>query len=235
MSMGEQFKLTFPQAVPPLDALLYGAQGRASLRVLRQWREWPKSFVALTGPVRSGVTTVLKSWAKEFEGRYLVPSDWMALSPNEQAALLDQPLALDDVDQVVPSNALLTVLNLSAEHNMPIVIGGHGNAANWHFEPKDLVSRLSAATTLVLPTLDETNFPRRLRAACLRRFIDLPDETLAYVKHRLEPSYEAIETFAAALDDAMTEQQRPATVPLARSVMHALTDYQDKNDGADLD
>ena len=231
--MGEQFRLSFPQPVPPLESLLYGADGRASLKVLRQWRDWPKRYVALTGPGRSGVSTVLRSWAREVEGRYLAPEDWMDKGPQDLSDLLEAPLALDDVDTVQPSSALLTLINLATEKSASLVLGGHGSPQLWHQSPPDLVSRLSAVTTVHLPALDETNLARRLRAACLRRFIDLPDETLSFLTKRISPSFEAVETFAQLLDTMMSETQRPPTIPLARDVLATLEELNDQRSETD--
>ena len=219
---GEQFHFVFPQPVPSLESLFFGDDADTSIRILRSWRNWRKPILALTGPERSGVTTVLKSWVREVDGRYLVPAEWMLLDAGSLARLLSQPLALDDVDLVKPSSGLLTIINLSVEQNIPVLLGGHGNPQHWHREPPDLVSRLSAATQLVLPVLDETTFKRRLRAACLRRFIDLPQETLKYVSSRLDQSYQAVETFADQLNTAMGSASKPASIPVARQVLNEM-------------
>ena len=224
---GEQFRLVFPQPLPPLESLFFGPEGDSALKVLRLWQDWPKPVVALTGPRRSGISTVLQSWAGEVGGRFLKADEWMSLDARGLADLVDQPLALDDVEQVVPSSALLTLMNLAAEQNTAMLIGGHGNPQFWHKAPPDLVSRLSAATSVTLPALDDGSFPKRLRAACLRRFIDLPEDTLAYVHPRLERSYEGIEAFANELDRTMEEKKRPASIPLARDVLASLTERPD--------
>jgi chromosomal replication initiation ATPase DnaA len=230
---GEQFHFVFPQPVPPLEALFFGDEAAASIRVLRSWQSWPRPVLALTGPERSGVTTVLQSWSREVKGVYLRPADWMEKNPAQMLDLLKQPVALDDVEQVQPSSALLTFLNLAAKHGNPVVIGGHGNPGDWHSEPPDLVSRLTAAMRLVLPRLDDNSFSRRLRAACLRRFIDLPPETVKFVSSRLDQSYEAIEAFADQLNMVMGSGNKPASIPVARQILAALTQDSDKSDQID--
>ena len=221
---GEQFKFAFPQPTLPLDALFYDDQGRAALRILRQWREWPKAIVGLSGPERSGVTTVLKSWAREVDGRYLRPEDWLDLDAKAISELLDKPLALDDVASVRSSSSVLTMINLAVEADTVLLLGDHGKPSSWHQSPPDLVSRLSAMTTVILPTLDDESFTKRLRSACLRRYIRLPDETLNFIEPRLERSYQAIEAFVTALDAYMSETGRPPTIPLARDILDALTE-----------
>ncbi len=217
---GGQFKFAFPQPVLPLESLFLDSQGDSALRVLRRWREWPKLYIGLTGSTRSGVTTVLKSWARDVEGRYLAPDDWQTLDPKELSELLDRPLAIDDADQMRSPSALLTMINLAEDHNAAILLGGHEKPSVWHKTPPDLVSRLSAMTNIQLPNLtDDDSFRTRLRAACLRRFIRLPGETMSFVEPRLERSYQAIEAFANGLDEAMSETGRPATIPLAREVL----------------
>ena len=217
---GGQFKFAFPQPVLPLDSLFLDSQGESALRVLRQWREWPKHSVGLTGATRSGVTTVLKSWGQDVGGTYLTPDAWQDLDAKEVSELLVGPLAIDDADLVRSPNSLLTLLNLADEQNSAILLGGHKPLAGWHSQPLDLVSRLAAMTTIQLPNLmDDESFRSRLRAACLRRFIRLPGETLSFVEPRLERSYQAIEAFANGLDEAMSDTGRPATVPLAREVL----------------
>ena len=219
---GEQFKLAFPSPILPLDALFSDDQGQQSLSVLRRWQEWPKSTLCVTGPENSGVTSILKSWAKEVDGRYLVPTDWENLDPKALSDLLSQPLCLDDCHRVQASASLLTILNLAEESGVKILIGGHGQPSVWHVTPPDLVSRLAAMTTIMLPAMDDEAFIRRLRAACLRRFIRIPEETLSFLEPRLDRSFQAIEAFADRLDRAMTETKRPATIPLARDVLNEL-------------
>lgn len=219
---GEQFQFVFPEPTPSLEALFFGPEGAASIQVLRQWQKWPKRFVALTGPDRSGVSSVLKAWAREVEGLYLRPDDWKGLDVDQLVELLEQPLALDDVEDVKSSNSLLTLLNLAVEQGGAVLLGGHGNPRKWHTNPPDLVSRLSAVTRLVLPLLDDESFDRRLRSACLRRFIDLPPETLKYVRPRLERSYAAIEAFADRLNTVMGSENKSASVPVAKEILSSL-------------
>ena len=227
---GEQFKFAFPQPILPLESLFADPQGEASLRILRQWQKWPKPFVGLTGADRSGVTTVLKSWAKDVGGRYLQPSDWQDMDAQGLSDLLSQPLAIDDCDASVSSVSLLTVLNLARLGENAVLLGGHGQPQSWAVSPPDLVSRLSAMTTIVLPVLDDAMMIDRLRAACLRRFIKVPRETLAYLEPRLERSYQAIEAFAGELDRLMSETGRSASIPLARTVLDTLSDNPEDED-----
>ncbi len=230
---GEQFHFVFPEPAPSLDALFFTQEGASSIQVLRMWKDWPRPFLALTGPPQSGVSTVLKAWSREVDGKYLGPEDWMSLDADALPALLQQPLALDDVERVAPPSILLTLINLAMESRMAILLGGHNNPAKWHVTPQDLVSRLSSATQIVLPQLDEASFDRRLRAACLRRFIDLPPETVKFARRRLEKSYAAIEAFAEALNRVMGSQNKPASVPVAREVLASLSLPDDDPDRTD--
>ncbi|MAI91566.1 hypothetical protein [Ponticaulis sp.] len=227
---GKQFKFAFPTPILPLEALFPDAQGKSALGILRRWKEWPKWYVGLTGPDRSGVSSVLRSWSDEVGGEYLTPQDWQKLDAKDLAELLQSPLALDDCHLVENSSNLLTVINLAVEAETTLLLGGHGSPQDWHASPPDLVSRLSAMTTIVLPGLDDEMFLRRLRAACLRRYIKLPEETLAFLEPRLERSYQWIEAFATALDQAMTDTGRPPTIPLARDVLAALTEDLDTDE-----
>lgn len=229
--MGEQFKFAFPQPILPLESLFLGDEGDRSLRVLRQWEAWPKPIVGLVGAERSGVTTVLKSWARDVDGRYLSPSDWQNSDADDVAKLLATPLAIDDADQIVSPNSLLTLINLAAEHGSVLLLGGHKQPQSWQTHPLDLVSRLSAMTTIQLPNLsDDESFKKRLRAACLRRFVRIPAETLSFVETRLERSYQAIEAFANELDLAMSDTGRPPTIPLARSVLNKLSGLEEADE-----
>lgn len=224
---GEQFHFVFPQPDPSLESLLLGREGASAIQVLRLWKAWPKPLMALTGPERSGVSTVLRAWVNEVDGRYLKPDAWTQLGPDQLSELLDRPLALDDVDKVVKSAKLLMFLNLAVENGIAVLIGGHGNPAAWHSKPPDLVSRLSAVTRLVLPDIDDSSFEKRLRAACLRRFIDLPDETLNFVSSRLDRTYQAIEAFADGMNAVMGSEQKPASIPVARRVLNIVNAAQE--------
>ena len=228
---GEQFRFAFPQPILPLDSLFIDEAGETSLRILRRWREWPRAYVGLIGEPRSGVTTVLKSWAEDVGGKYLSPAEWQGLDPKALSDLLVQPLAIDDADQVVPSAALLTLLNLATEKRLAILLGGHSQPGRWYDSPPDLASRLASMTTVSLPNLtDDDSFRKRLQAACLKRFIKLPKETLSFVEPRLERSYQAIEAFANALDTAMTASGRPPTIPMAREILNQFTEFPESGE-----
>lgn len=229
--MGEQFKFAFPQPVLPLDSLFLDSEGESALRILRQWKNWPKCFVGLVGPERSGVTTVLKSWASDVGGQYLVPDDWQDEDAAEVSRLLAKPLAIDDADQIASPSSLLTLINLAVENGSVLLLGGHKQPQNWQSHPPDLVSRLTAMTTIQLPNLsNDESFRKRLRAACLRRFVRIPEETLSFVEPRLERSYQAIEAFANELDEAMSLTSRPASIPLAREVLNKFSGFDDPED-----
>ncbi|MAP93972.1 MAG: hypothetical protein CMK07_03380 [Ponticaulis sp.] len=226
---GKQFTLAFPQPLLPLDSLFADdVQGEASLRILRRWREWPKPYLGLTGQPRSGVTTLLRSWADDVGGKYLRPEDWQSLDAQDISVLLAQPLAIDDADLVKSPEALLTLMNLAGEQTTALLLGGHSATHLWHTHPPDLVSRLSAMTSIQLSNLaDDEIFRKRLRQACLRRHIKIPNETLAFVEPRLERSYQAIEAFAHELDAGMSETGRPPTIPLARDILNRFLDASD--------
>jgi chromosomal replication initiation ATPase DnaA len=85
-------------------------------------------------------------------------------------------------------------------------------------------------TTVSLPPLDDESFVKRLRAACLRRYIRIPEETLNFLEPRLERSYQAIEAFVSALDVSMSETGRPPTIPLARDILDALTEANEQDE-----
>ena len=133
------------------------------------------------------------------------------------AELLIRPLAIDDADQIVSPNSLLTLINLSAEQGSVLLLGGHKPPQDWQSQPPDLVSRLTAMTTIQLPSLsNDESFRKRLRAACLRRYIRIPEETLSFVEPRLERSYQAIEAphdqvhqCAQAVVNAVQTNNRP--------------------------
>lgn len=225
---GEQLHFTFPEPSPSLDSLFFGQNGVANLQVLRQWKVWPKRFLALTGPERSGVSTVLRAWAQEVEGEYLRSEDWQDENADAIAKMLSRPVAIDDADKIRTSSALLTLLNLAVEQGQTVLLGGHGSPSDWHQAPPDLLSRLSAVTRLVLPPLDDEGFDRRLRAACLRRFIDLPAETMKFVRPRLDRSYAAIETFADQLNAVMGRENKRASVPVAREILEKMNSIDDE-------
>lgn len=226
--MGEQFKFAFPQPVLPLDSLFFGQDGDAALRILRQWKSWPKCSVGLIGPERSGVTTVLKSWAHDVQGKYLKPADWQSADAGALAKLLDTPLAIDDAEQIASPSSLLTLINLASDQGAALLLGGHRQPQDWASHPPDLASRLTAMTTIQLPNLtDDESFRKRLRAACLRRYVRIPDETLSFVEQRLERSYQAIEAFANELDHVMSETGRAPTIPTAREIVNKLSGFDD--------
>lgn len=199
-------------------------------RALLETSKWPKRHIGVIGPRKSGVSVVLRAWSEEKSGTFLQLSQWSDKSASEIAAQLNGPVALDDAHASLDAEGLLTWINLSEERKIPIIIGGHGTPANWFAAPKDLVSRLSAMTLIELGQLTGGAFKAAIKKSCETYFIEIPDETLSFVELRLEQTHSAVAEFTAALNQAMAETGRSASIPLARDVLSALSDDEELSD-----
>ena len=98
-----------------------------------------------------------------------------------------------------------------------ILLTAHTPPSHWVFQSPDLNSRLQSAPLAEVPAPDEELMRARLRRACARSYLDLPNVVEDYLVTRLGLDYSQIEQSAELLAGATGD--RPLTIPLAREIL----------------
>jgi len=205
------------------------AQTPANMRVIAAIRDvdrWAQSRFCLTGPAKSGVTTLLAAWAAERQGTFLdaeVAGD-AGYAPGDFAQ--GDSVAIDNADRIADESWLLNLLSTAKRQNGYVLLAAHCPPLEWLIDSPDLRSRLRSAQLVALGPPDEALMRARLRRATARFRLSLPRQVEDYLVVRLGLSYTAIEDTVIALAGA-AGGRRALTVPLAKTALEAGPDSEE--------
>jgi hypothetical protein len=113
------------------DGVLLGEANRIALAHLERWRDWPLAVSILTGPPRSGRSTLGRHFAAMSGG-----------------SVIDEAQGADE-------HALFHAWNAAQTERKPLLLIGHEAPSRWAVALPDLRSRLAAAPHVELAEPDE--------------------------------------------------------------------------------
>ena len=164
---------------------------------LERWRDWPLSVSVLTGPPRSGRSTLARHFARMSGG-----------------TIIDDAQGQDE-------HRLFHAWNAAQTDRRPLLMVGRTSPASWTVALPDLRSRLAAVPHVAITEPDEA----LARALIARAFdpagagysSDLPD----WLLRRIERSYGAIDAVTRLLDAAALSSGRKISTALAKEALQA--------------
>ncbi|MEC3950381.1 chromosomal replication initiator DnaA [Sphingobium sp. HWE2-09] len=170
---------------------------RLAVAHLERWRDWPLSVSVLTGPPRSGRSTLARHFAQMSGG-----------------AIIDEAEGDDE-------HRLFHAWNAAQTEQRPLLMVGRTPPASWTVALPDLRSRLAAAPHVAIAEPDEA----LARALIERAFdragagyaADLPD----WLLRRVERSYGAIDTVTQLLDRISLSSGRKISVAMAKEALQS--------------
>lgn len=192
-----QISLPFDRHDGGADDFLVSEANRIAVDHLERWRDWPLSVSVLTGPPRSGRSTLARHFARMSGGT-----------------------VIDDA-QGGDEHALFHAWNAAQTERRPLVVVGHDAPMTWTVALPDLRSRLAAAPHVAIAEPDE----RLARALVMRAFdragagysADLPD----WLLRRIERSYAAIARATRLLDEASLSSGRKISIAMAKEALQS--------------
>lgn len=214
-----QLFLDFPKADPESRALIESGSYAAAAGALRRWRHWPGGQMALIGERQSGRTRLLRMWAEDASAASVTGEALAEAEIDEIARLSVSALAIDDADHPAAAMGLLAALNLCRDRRAPVLVSGRAEPAGWFKTPPDLRSRLAAMPVAPIEPPDDETLAARLREECALRHLIIPEESVAYLAQRMEPSWEAVGRVA---DEIARTPGRAEGLRSARAVLIAL-------------
>ena len=174
---------------------------RVAVAYLERWRDWPLSIAVLTGPPRSGRSTLARQFARMSGGDVI-----------DDAHEGDRPL--DD-------HRLFHAWNAAQTEHRPLLLVGQAPPATWPVTLPDLRSRLAAVPHVGIDAPDEmltrALIQRSFDAAGAAYSADLPD----WLARRIDRSYAAIETITRLLDRAALSSGRKISVAMAKEALQS--------------
>jgi len=185
------------------------------------WPDWPAPFAILCGPPGCGKSHLAAVW-KEQSGAHLleqadIESHIASIGPNECCFIVD--LATGIMDEEI----FFHFYNRVAEQSGAILASMLSPPARWNFALSDLGSRLRAAPVINIGMPDDV----LLEAVLVKLFVDrqlrVEPGVITYLLRRIDRSLGAARDLIGILDDAALAEQRTISVPLARSVLEAMS------------
>jgi len=201
-----------------MEDFLVAGCNRAAVALVDRWPDWPAPLAVITGPEGSGKTHLAHVWQAK-SGAKPVPGlaglDPGALAPGFALVVEDVAAPLGAESE----RALFHLYNLAGEAGGHVLLTAREPPARWTVALPDLASRLTAAPTAAIGAPDDALLAAVLVKLFADRQIKIGTDVVTYLLARMERSFAAARTLAAALDRAALASGRKVSVALARTVL----------------
>ena len=211
----------------PLDLQFMSSQGRDDFIIgesnhlaatwIDRWPDWPGQYrvLNLVGPAASGKGHLASIW-REQSGATVINSlgEWRPGTDIDHAVLED-PVP----GPQWPEEALFHLINGAARDGRSVLITSREPVAGLGWQLADLKSRLRSINLVGLDRPDDALLRRLLEKYFADRQLAVAGQVLDYMVSRMERSFQALQTVAAAMDRRSLATQRRLTLPLAREIM----------------
>lgn len=184
-------------AAPGDDAFIVTPSNARAAHLLEHWGAWPVTAAVLTGPRKSGRSTLARIFAGKSGGTII-----------------------DDAERV-PEATIFHAWNEAQATRRPLVIVADAAPPAWTVKLPDLRSRLAASTHAEIGPPDDALMRALIGALFARRALDAKPDLIDWLAMRIERSHIVIQRVVDALDQEALERRKRLTIPLARTVLEA--------------
>lgn len=184
-------------AAPGNDAFIVTPSNARAAHLLEHWGAWPVAAALLTGPRKSGRSTLARIFAGKSGGSII-----------------------DDAERV-PEATIFHAWNEAQATRRPLVIVADVAPPAWTIKLPDLRSRLAASTHAEIGVPDDALMRALIAHLFARRGLDARADLVDWLATRIERSHIAIQRVVDALDQEALERRKRLTIPLARTVLGA--------------
>ena len=216
----------------PLDLQFMSSQGRDDFIIgesnqlaatwIDRWPDWPGQYrvLNLVGPAASGKGHLASIW-REQSGATVFSSlgEWRPETDIDHT-VLEGPVP----GPQWPEEALFHLINGAARDGRSVLITSREPVAGLGWQLADLKSRLRAINLVGLDRPDDALLRRLLEKYFADRQLAVAGQVLDYMVSRMERSFQAVQTIAAAMGRRSLATQRSLTLPLAREIMAELSE-----------
>lgn len=182
-------------ADPTDDDFLISASNAHAAQHLRRWGAWPVMATLLTGPRKSGRSTLARLFAQHSGGSII-----------------------DDAERTSEAS-IFHAWNAAQADRRPLLIVAEAPPPEWRVKLPDLRSRLAATPVARIDPPDDALMAALLERAFLRRQLDARPDLIQWLVARIERSHIAIERSVDTLDQAVFAQRKRLSITLARTAM----------------
>ncbi|MBC7986314.1 MAG: chromosomal replication initiator DnaA [Sphingomonadaceae bacterium] len=191
-------QIGLPLAWPEDDAdsaFIVGESNRRAVRHLDHWALWPVAITLLTGPRKSGRSTLGRIFARKCGGTLI-----------------------DDAD-LAEEEALFHAWNAAQAERRPLLMVADEPPPRWEMALPDLRSRMAATPKIVLGEPDDALIEALVERHYARRGLVFPANAMAWMLRRIERSHYAVHRALEAIDQAAFARGGGVTLALVRSAL----------------
>ena len=208
-------------STPGRDDFILGDCNRLAASWVDRWPDWPGqySILNLVGPSASGKSHLAAIWAEQTGAGTLtgLADDTM---PSSACLILDNPAPGPEWHE----EGLFHLVNRTATSGASLLITGEVPLAQMEWSLADLASRMRAVNVARLAPPDDSLLRQLLEKYFADRQLAVGVPVLDYMVSRMERSFVAVQTIAAAMDRRALAERRSLTLPLARQIMTEFAD-----------
>ncbi|NNC73755.1 MAG: chromosomal replication initiator DnaA [Sphingomonadaceae bacterium] len=166
-----------------------------AVRHLEHWSLWPVRVSLLTGPRKSGKTTLGRMFARKSGGRLI-----------------------DDAD-LSDEEPLFHAWNLAQAEKRPLLIIADAPPPRWQIKLPDLRSRMAATPKTAIGDPGDMLIEARLQRHFSSQGMNVPQNAIDYVLKRMDRSHFALHRLIETLDRLAFERKSRITLALAKMAM----------------
>lgn len=199
------------------DDFIIGESNRLAAIWIDRWPDWPGQYrvLNLVGPAASGKGHLASIWCEQARATSLANlADWQPDNGIENAVLED-PFP----GTAWPEEAFFHLVNGASREGRSLLITSREPVAGLGWQLADLRSRLKSINLVSLDRPDDALLRRLLEKYFADRQLAVGGQVLDYMVGRMERSFQAVRTIAAAMDSRSLATKRDLTLPLAREIM----------------
>lgn len=207
---------------------LVSASNADAVRLLTDWRSWPRRHMALTGPARAGKTHLAHVWMQECGAR-LLPATLLddtaarRLASHGKVVIedVDALAGLESARRLAAEKALFHLYNLAAVEGTWLLLTGRAALGQWPVATPDLASRLAALPVARVDPPDDALLSSLMVKLFADRQLKVAPDVIRYLSVRIERSCAAAEDTVEALDRLSLERKKPVTRLMAAELLGA--------------
>lgn len=200
------------------DDFILGDSNRLAATWIDRWPDWPVQYriVNIVGPAASGKGHLASIWREQTNAARIGSLDNWQPEAGTAHAVLENPVP----GSRWPEEALFHLINGTAQDGRSLLITSREPVAGLGWQLADLRSRLRSINLAFLDRPDDALLRRLLEKYFADRQLAVAGQVLDYMVSRMERSFQAVQTIAAAMDRRSLATRRDLTLPLAREIMN---------------
>ncbi len=173
---------------------------------IKQWPNWEKNFLNISGDRHSGKTHLINIFLKKFKG--IKFDTYQFNNQNLQKIKPYENIILEDLDSKVDEKLLYTLFNIIEQDNKFLIITSLKPIVEIHFNLEDLKSRTKNCILLNIEKPDDELMFALILKNLSDRQISIEKKLIDYIIKRIDRSYDKISEFIYKIDKISLKKKK---------------------------